>query len=323
MSLTDELKEIALLRRMVKKIRIYQEFSRDAAAFSHYYLEEARKRGDSRYTIMLLVHSIEKGMCMVKPRPFGAKKVKELIAILSEYPHKNEFEYGIGCGILRTWRMFFKTHGWEGEEGYEQAGRFLEKCTVHMRNVGSKAVYRPEVTEESSFAEVLFSRYSVRGFQKRELEEEDIHFALQCFLKAPTACNRQMCKVYQIKNTEIKGLLDETVLGVSGFDKDTVHYFVITYDIAAFEYSGERNQGYLNAGLTSMNFVNGLHARGIGSCFLQWSNKGREDQAVRQVLGISDSERIAVVIGAGYYPDISTIPCSCRKKKADIFRVIE
>lgn len=323
MGLKDKLKENDLLRRMVKRVKIYREFCEDAAAFSDYYLEESEKKGDVRYKIMLLVHSIEKGMCMAEPRPFGHKKVKELLAILSAYPDKGGFEYGVGCGILRAWLSFFQEHGWEKEEGCEPVQRFLEGCTDRGLKAGSKVVSRPNVTEKSSFEEVLFSRHSVRGYQKEKLREEDISFALSCFAKAPTACNRQMCKVYQIENARIKHLLDSTVMGISGFDTDTVHYFIVTYDIAAFEYYGERNQGYLNAGLTAMNFVYGLHARGIGSCFLQWSNKTSEDTKIRGAMGISKSERIAVVIGAGYYPDKSTIPCSCRKSKSDIFKVIK
>lgn len=323
MSLKDRLKKRNLLRRMVKRIKIYREFYRDAAAFGNYYLEEAMRKGDFRYKIMLLVHSIEKGMCMDRPRPFGAKKVGELRNLLEANPDENGFEFCLGCQALKAWADFFKEHGWEKEEGYEQVQKFLENCKVQTVHAGQKRVYRPGLSEENSFCQVLFSRYSARKFQKRELEEADIRFALDCFLRAPTACNRQMCKVYQIKNIQMKHLLDETVMGISGFDKDTVHYFVITYDIAAFEYYGERNQGYLNAGLASMNFVNGLHARGIGSCFLQWSNRGREDKKIRHAMRIPDSERIAVLIGAGYYPDISTVPCSCRKRKSDIFTVLE
>lgn len=323
MSLTDKLKENDLLRRTVKRVKIYREFCKDAAAFSRYYLEEAEKRGDSRYRILLLVHRIEKGMCRMDLRPFGHKKVEELIAILSAYPNKKEFEYHIGCETLKNWADFFEEHGWESEEGYQEVRKFLEQCTVPIQNDATKIMRRPDVTEESPFEKVLFSRHSVRDFQKEELREEDIDFALRCFAEAPTACNRQMCRVYYIKSPKIKQILDNTIIGIGGFHKAAVHYFVVTYDIAAFEYYGERNQGYLNAGLTSMNFVNGLHARGIGSCFLQWSNKGREDARVRAAMGISKSERIAVVIGAGYYLDSLRIPQSRRKSKNDIYKVIE
>lgn len=72
----------------------------------------------------------------------------------------------------------------------------------------------------------------------------------------------------------------------------------------------------------TMNFINGLHARGIGSCCLQWSNKHAEDLKVRKALELQDSERIAVVIAAGYYLEETVIPCSVRKSVDDIYKEI-
>ena len=132
-----------------------------------------------------------------------------------------------------------------------------------------------------------------------------------------------MCKVYQVKKQDVKELLNKTILGVGGFNREAMTYFVITYDIAAFDFFGERNQGYMNAGLVAMNFVNGLHFKGIGSCFMQWANKRSEDVKVRKALGLSDSEKIAIVLGAGYYKDTYIIPCSCRKSIDEVFKVVE
>lgn len=101
-----------------------------------------------------------------------------------------------------------------------------------------------------------------------------------------------------------------------------VRYFIVTYDLAAFHYSGERQQGLLNAGLCTMNFVNGLHARGIGTCCLQWSNKHSEDILVRNKLSLEKSERIGVIIGAGYYLETSKIPCSVKRNIVDIYREV-
>ena len=172
------------------------------------------------------------------------------------------------------------------------------------------------------FEHVLLTRHSVRNFETKELKKSDIDFAIKCFQEAPTACNRQMCKVNLVKSEDVKHLLDETIIGISGFNKEAVNYFIVTYDLAAFAYSGERQQGLFNAGLCTMNFINGLHSRNIGSCCLQWSNKHTEDLKVRKALKLQDSERIAVVIAAGYYLEETVIPCSIRKNIKEIYRVI-
>lgn len=79
-----------------------------------------------------------------------------------------------------------------------------------------------------------------------------------------------MIGIVQVSSRDKCDLISNTIYGSAGISKNSVTYFVVTYDINALDYYGERNQGYLNAGLVAMNFANALHSRGIGSCFLQW-----------------------------------------------------
>lgn len=325
MGLRETVKNNALLRRIGKFINIYKAYMYDAKTFSKNYLEKADKKNHYKYSIMLLVHSLEKGMCMPNPRPFGYKKVFELIEILRIYPKECQegFEYRLAIANLYSWKEFYEEHEWVDKIGYKEVCSFLKDKDIPSIDAGRKK-YNPLPinVDLEEYEKTLLSRHSVRDFQDRELLIEDIDFALKCFREAPTACNRQMCKVYLIANPEIKEILNKFIIGISGFNKSMVNYFVITYDLSAFAYSGERQQGLFNSGLCTMNFLNGLHAKGIGSCCLQWSNKRSEDAVVRAKLKLADSERIAVVIGAGYYLEDNLIPCSARKDKDDIFKVV-
>lgn len=308
--LRSKLKKNSFLRRRIKGIKNYKEFFGDARDFNRYYLEKAEKRGDSRYRLMLLVHNIEKGLCSNDPRPFGEEKVRQIVGILRDNPEKkDEFEYALAASSLKSWKAF---HIKKGFVLPEDLADYIDK----LEDNGGAGSELFETNDK------LLGRRSVRDFEERELRSEDVDFALRYFSSAPTACNRQMCRVYRVKSAEAKELLIDRVLGISGFNTDAVTFFLITFDISAFDYSGERNQGYLNAGLTAMNFVNGLHKKGIGSCFLQWSNKRGDDKLVRSALGLKKSERIAVVIGAGYYKDNVKIPKSSRKNKGMIYKEI-
>lgn len=323
MSIKEFFKTNNTLRRFVKKVKIYKEYISDASDFSKNYLEIAEKNGNPDYRVMLLIHSLEKGMCMPDSRPFGQRKAANLMCILNRYSDKAVFEYKLGISILKSWVAFFDEHNWKNDKICEQIRVYIKEKKVDFE-AGYKLYQDPTaILSEGNFEKVLLSRHSVRDFEDREIEKEDLDFALQCFVEAPTACNRQMCKVYRVENNEVKNLLHKTVLGVGGFNQDTMTYFIITYDMAAFDFFGERNQGYMNAGLVAMNFANGLHYRGIGSCFMQWANRRSEDLNVRKKLGILDSEKIAIVIGAGYYTKESIIPCSCRRSISDVYRVVE
>lgn len=300
------------------KIVTYREFVYDACDFLKYNLLAAEANGDYKYRIMLLVHSLEKGMCMTSPRPFGEEKVNRLIKIISStYSDRwQDYEYRLAISVLMAYKQYYDEQGWNEEAIYAVVEEFLKDKTENEYKAGYK-VYRPlEIVkgiEAESAINILLKRSSVRDFADRPIESIDLDFALKCFQSAPTACNRQMCKVYDISDGELRQLLHDKITGISGFNTDTINYFVITYDVAAFQYLGERKQGLLNAGLCTMNFINGLHSRGIGSCCLQWTNRRSEDKLVRERLGIPASERIAIVVGAGYYLEDNRVPCSVRK----------
>lgn len=325
MRFKELIKQNKIIRTTVKKLKIYNAFLNDAHGFSSSYIEAAEQKGNYKYSILLLVHSLEKGMCMLKPRPFGGEKIKKLMIYVKNYPgDTSDFEYKIALSMLFSWKRFYEKHGWENEKIYLENKIFLDSYIEPKVVVGSKEYDVESFSSEElkGFEHILLTRHSVRNFDEKELDKSDIDFALKCFQEAPTACNRQMCKVFQVKNKEVKKLLDETIIGISGFNKACLNYFVVTYDLSAFAYSGERQQGLFNAGLCAMNFINGLHAKGIGSCCLQWSNKRSEDLKVRKALGLQDSERIAVVIAAGYYLEKNEIPCSARKELNDIYKEI-
>ncbi|MCR5605721.1 MAG: nitroreductase family protein [Treponema sp.] len=324
MGIKEFLKRNRMIRKIGKKINILSQFRQDAFDFSSHYIEEAEKNGDFRYSIMLLVHSLEKGMCFKNPRPFGLDKVNELIRLLNQYSEAqvDEFEYQLGVSALFAWIGFFEKHGWQNEEEYRKVKKFLSDKTQNSNIVAGCKEYIPMEADPVLYEEMYLSRHSVRDYQEKKINLLDVQFALKCFVETPTACNRQMCRVYYIQNQEVTDLLNNVVIGIPGFNKKTVQYFVITYDIASFAYSGERQQGLFNAGLCTMNFVNGLHAKGIGSCCLQWSNKRKEDEKVRTKLGLRDSERIGIIIGAGYYLERNIIPCSVRRNAEDVFKIV-
>lgn len=318
MKIKELIKSVPFMKAIGKKYYIYSQFRDDAKSFSKYYCESAENKGDYRYSIMLIVHSLEKGMCMQNPRPFGKDKASKLLELLKKSKNKKSFEYNLGISALNKWVDFYKERNWDIDSLVETCSRFLEDENITL-DAGYK-IYTPSVfADQKEFEYIIMSRHSVRDFKKQKLSDEDIDFAVKCFIETPTACNRQMCRLIFVEDKDKKDFLDKVIVGLPGFNKNNIQYFVVTYDLAAFAYSGERQQGMFNAGLCTMNFVNGLHVKGIGSCCLQWSNKKNEDIQTRKKLGLKESERIAVVIAAGYYLDKNIIPCSTRKSKNEVY----
>ena len=169
---------------------------------------------------------------------------------------------------------------------------------------------------------MLKSRHSVRDFSSRKIKDEDIEKCIEMALLTPTACNRQMVHIRYIENDDKKNLIKKVGMGFSGFELDNTNIFLISFDMNFACFIGERNQGWFNSGLVSMNFVNALHSLGIGSCFVQFGNSFKEEEFVKKELGIPYNERIAVIVAAGYYKENNKVLRSPRKKINDVYEKI-
>lgn len=329
MSIKETLKKSDFVRKVVKGIKIKKDFRRDANDFCAHYMEARVDIPQLEYNTLMIVHSLEKGLCSKALRPFGKNKVVELIQVMERFPtvytREPKTPYNSGVSILQKWKDAFDINDWEKDAAYRKVESFLkeERSSVSV-NVGAFKYTKDEALKYDGFdyLDAIKTRHSVREFSHKKIIEEDVKYCIEAAIASPSACNRQMCKVYQIEDSDKISTLAEVIMGLGGFDKDGVNYFVFTYDIAAFSFYGERNQGYFNTGLFAMNFANALHFKGIGSCFLQWGNTAQEDEMVRKKLGISKSERIVVVLAAGYYADETISPCSCRKDVNEVYQIL-
>lgn len=276
------------------------------------------------YQLMLEIHCIEKGMSSLNPRIFGLSHVKKIISILNIFSRYNytSFTSDLGYSILDKYLEFYRQHNWEDSENYVVASDFLHGKEYQVIECGIMNVKKDDIIKKASidYLGFLKSRKSVRVFDKRKLQQKDIDKVIEMVKYTPTACNRQMCKIYQIKNSNNINLIEKKINGLTCFEKDTLTYFLITYDQNAFFSIKERNQGYFNAGLYTTNFVNAMHSLGIGSCILQCDNLPDDMHEIKKMMNIPDNEVIASYIAAGYYINEFNVPVSPRKKKEDIYK---
>lgn len=303
------------------------EFKNDKKFFLKSYMYSSGVTKEKlEYEMVLEIHKLEKGFAVVNPRPFGIDKVKKIINSIKKYEEKNyesSFSYNLAYSSLEEYKKFYEEKKWTDTEQYKIVSEFLSNAKKYKYiPVGAYNLYKKEFIQDSKidYDKFLSSRKSIRNFANKELLEEDIIKATNMAIKSPSACNRQMCKVYYIDKNENKKVIEKYAQGLGLFDLTNANYFVVTFDISANYFVGERNQGWFNAGLFSMNFVNALHSLGIGSCFIQFGNTFKEEREFKKLLDIPSSERIAVIITAGYYDEVSRIPYSTRKNIDEIYR---
>lgn len=279
------------------------------------------------YKIILDEHALEKGMTSKKPRYFGKEKTMNIINKLLLYEKnrwKHDFAYNLGLEILNEYVKFYEEHNWLEREEYKIVKNFLKDKPIKNNACGIVMLKKEDFINDAmiDYNKFLSSRHSVRSYMEKELLDDDIDKAVSMTIKTPTACNRQMCKIYNISSIDIKNKVYKYAHGLTNFDRKYIGMFVITYDISSLCNEYEIYQGYFNAGLFSMNFVNSLHSLGIGSCFLEYLNSLKEEKKMKDILNIPNNEQIAIMIAAGYYEDNIVSPMSTRKSIEEIYKKV-
>lgn len=324
-----DLKSFAKKFKIVRKLRDIvksRDFKEDKKFFlKNYMYSENITKEKLEYELILEIHKLEKGFACQNPRPFGIEKIKRIIEILEI--HKNRkyprnFATNLALSTLKEYKNFYEKMKWVDREEYSTVKNYLADNSefTHIQ-AGAFDITKEELLNGSQidYESFLKSRHSVRNFAAKKLKKEDIKKAVEMAILTPSACNRQMCKIYYMESQNSKKIIEKYAQGLGLVELDNINYFLITFDISANYFIGERNQGWFNAGLMTMNFVNALHSLGIGSCCIQFGNTFQEEKDMKKLLDLPESERIAIIVACGYYSDNSRIPYSTRKPLEDIF----
>ena len=327
MSIKKKLKEITPLRRTVVRIKSSPDFHYDHKHYILHSRDNKRTKEQLCYNILLLSHALEKGMSFDKLRPFGKEKIEDILESIRKLEKignfENESAFIITINTLRKYASIYEQYQWTEKIEYIQVKKLLDKY-AKIENVatGTKILNKKEIMQDViDYEKFLSGRHSIRKFSSNRLSEKDIIKAIKIAKLTPSACNRQMIKVYSAKTKEADEAVKTTIHGnLSGFDIDSAHSIVITFDTSAWRGAYERNQGYLNAGLFTMNLVNAMHSLGIGSCLCEFQQPIKKEISLKKALDIPESERIAVTIMAGYYLDENKVYMSPRISTDEIYR---
>ncbi|MGW5288819.1 nitroreductase family protein [Rhodococcus pyridinivorans] len=327
MNLKNKLKSVDSLRQFVKRIKIHREYFYDARFMSSHLLDGGRASSHEQYRIMLRVHSLEKGMAYRAPRSFGATKAIALAMMLENagMDTRASTAYRMGESVLRAWVSFHAERDDRNQDAYETVQRFLDEsddpdvewCEAGVKTIADRD---PGAWAELPFDEFVASRHSTRRYSGAKVADEILDEAVHLAMLSPSACNRQMVRLHVIDDPKGKRILYDTLHGTGGVDYDTCRIGLVTYDSRSLEFYGERNQGYLNAGLFAMTLVYALHWKGIGACLLQFGNTAAEERALIRGLGIPEYERAAVGISFGHLEPSDVVPASVRRNVTEVLR---
>ena len=162
------------------------------------------------------------------------------------------------------------------------------------------------------FNDVVKSRYSCRGYEKRQLSKQDLDAILEAGRLAPTAKNLQEQHIYVLQSEEQLAKVDQwskcrfgapTVLVVA-YDKDNVY----TYP------GSNRQSGIEDASIVATHMMLAATNVGVGSC---WVNCVHIDE-LHAALGLPENEEILMLLDLGYSSEEGKTPLPMHFKRKPI-----
>jgi len=276
------------------------------------------KRLKMRRDMLLLAHSLEKGMGIENPKQgFGIIKAGQLVNLLSQYlsgaGKESDFEYIEGVSVLRKYLEYSSDTGTDVKLIAKKAEMLFD--TGSSFKAGAEWINMSQLYEkmDQKAAEYFIkSRHSIRSFKEIKVDEWDIREASKLAQMAPSACNRQPSKVYWTTDCETVQKMNDLIPGNKGFEQAIPNWAVITVERSFFNRS-EYFQWYVNGGIFVAYFIEGLHANKIGSCIFQIPVECENAPLIRELAKIPDTEAIIAAVGFGYAKDNTKILSAARR----------
>ena len=146
-----------------------------------------------------------------------------------------------------------------------------------------------------NFLELAKARYSVRAFQKKQIDTEDLSAILEAGRVAPTACNNQPQKVFVVQSPALLQKLANVC--PCTFGAPTV--IVMSYDTER-DWKNRRMPGYssgeTDAAIVCTHMMLAAFERGVGSCWVGVFNAND----VAKALDLPDHLRVTSLLPIGY-----------------------
>ncbi len=145
------------------------------------------------------------------------------------------------------------------------------------------------------FKELAKSRYSVRAFSDKKVEEEKLQIILEAAKFAPTACNRQPQRLYVLQSEEAIEKLKSVSKFV--FGANTAIIFTSRTDEEwKNPFSSEYHTGEIDVSIVCTHVMMQAWELGIGSCWIGYF----DPEKVREVFSIPKNEKVIAILPLGY-----------------------
>jgi nitroreductase len=254
------------------------------------------------YDIILLAHTVEKGLSVSNPRPgFGKEKINQLISLLEKY----KLEWPLFC-VEKSYGCLSEYIVWHESIGFDLGDRrfaieaFLSRC--QDAGIQKKGGTNTIETGKNSvfFEQSLLERHSSRQYAPGLVSEDVLDRIGNIVARTPSQCNRQSARLHYYSDyNQIQQLL-MLQGGAEGFRENVNNLFVVSSDISAWSGFKARSQAYVDASLLAMQAMNALQSQNLGYCPLNLAVSNAMEHKICSAGNISHGERLVMMISFGY-----------------------
>lgn len=264
----------------------------------------SNKNKKQYYDIILLAHTVEKGLSVTDPRKkFGVEKITQLLNLLTEYEwNYDPFPVEKAYGCLSEYIQWHKNIDFDLGEFGMSINAFILKCEkagLHKRG-GLKNISNSNITSIPLFEEALNNRSSCRQFTSEVVNEDTLKKIASIVVRTPSQCNRQSSRVHYYSDKRQIDQLLKLQAGAEGFRESVSNLFVISSDLTAWSGVKARSQAYVDASLTAMQVMNACQSLGLASCPLNLAITNRHEIKICKAGDIPSNERLVMMIAFGH-----------------------
>ncbi len=321
-------KMVDWLKSFIYLLSLFPNYMYDIVRYIYFSLFSSlvNDRENLRGVLIKNYHRLEKGMALPEPkRGFGKQVALQLVDRLEFYVSRYEWDdiAKVTLNVLDVYVRFHKDRG----ESVDNISRHVDLLLSNVpeslnceKRGGTIDISRKTAEQISNFDFKSFSafRFSTRVFSKEKPKRNQIESAIEIAIKTPSVCNRQPWRVYVFDDQERKDQLLKLQYGNHGFGSHASHLLIVTVDLRYFAGPNERNQAFVDGGLFAMSLAYGLHAEGLGACFLNWSADAIRDIKLHSAANIPLNQVIVTLIAVGCLPETLPVAQSPRRHLHDI-----
>ncbi|MGM9874001.1 MAG: nitroreductase family protein [Bacilli bacterium] len=141
----------------------------------------------------------------------------------------------------------------------------------------------------------IFKRNSIRSYQSKEVNDDDIEYILKAAMQAPSARNTQPWEFLVVKNKEILNELSEKLI-YGKFIKTAPMIIVPCFKTELGDYKWKE----IDLAICSENILLAATSLSLGSCYIGIDPIKERIELVKSMLQIDDSLSPFAIITIGY-----------------------